>query len=88
MSQGHLGSSTAGRSEGPSALRQQLKRETAGLHKRLEAQLGLIEPEFSIQRYLRVLEIFSGSTLRSKPAWCGSRLRAPRSAFRCVRAPS
>jgi heme oxygenase len=60
MSPGHLGSSTAERSEAPSALRQQLKRETAGLHKRLEAQLGLIEPEFSIQRYLRVLEIFYG----------------------------
>ena len=46
--------------EGASPLRQQLKRETAGLHQRLEAQLGLLEPELSIHRYRRVLRTFYG----------------------------
>ena len=72
-----------------STLRQQLKRETLALHQQLEAELGLLEPELSIHRYRRVLDAPStGSTLRSKPAWCAWRLRAPRSAFRCGRAPS
>ena len=59
-SPGHFGSNTAGRRDGASPLRQQLKRETAGLHQRLEAQLGLLEPELSIHRYRRVLQIFYG----------------------------
>ena len=53
-------SNTAGVREGASPLRQQLKRETAGLHQRLEAQLGLMEPELSIHRYQRVLRTFYG----------------------------
>ena len=53
-------SNTAGLREGASPLRQQLKRETAGLHQRLEAQLGLLEPELSIHRYRRVLRTFYG----------------------------
>ena len=56
----HFGSNTAGRRDGPSPLHQQLKRETAGLHKRLEAQLGLFEPEFTIHRYIHVLQVFYG----------------------------
>ena len=47
-SQRHFGSNATGRRDGGSLLHQQLKRETAGLHKRLEAQLGLFEPGFSI----------------------------------------
>ena len=53
-------STTDGRREGASPLRQQLKRETAALHQRLEAQLGLLEPELSIHRYRQVLEAFYG----------------------------
>lgn len=56
----HFGSNTAGRRDGASRLHQQLKRETAGLHKRLEAQLGLFEPGFSIHRYVQVLQVFYG----------------------------
>ena len=37
-----------------------MKRETAELHQRLESQLGLMEPELSIQRYQRVLRTFYG----------------------------
>lgn len=59
-SPGYFGSNTAGRREGASLLHQKLKRETAGLHKRLEAQLGLFEPDFSIHRYVQVLQIFYG----------------------------
>ena len=59
-SPGHFASNTAGLREGASPLRQQLKRETAGLHQRLEAQLGLLEPELSIHRYRRVLRTFYG----------------------------
>jgi heme oxygenase len=59
-SPGHFGSNTAGRRDGASLLHQQLKRETAGLHERLEATLGLFEPEFSIHRYVQVLQIFHG----------------------------
>jgi len=59
-SQRHFGSNTAGRRDGASLLHQQLKRETAGLHKRLEAQLGLFEPDFSVHRYVQVLKIFYG----------------------------
>lgn len=43
-----------------SPLRQRLKHETAALHQRLEAELGLLEPELSIFRYRRVLETFYG----------------------------
>jgi heme oxygenase len=46
--------------ERASKLHQQLKRETAGLHQQLEAQLGLMEPELSIHSYLRVLRTFYG----------------------------
>jgi heme oxygenase len=42
------------------SLRQQLKRETATLHQRLEAQLGLLEPQLSLHRYRQVLETFYG----------------------------
>lgn len=45
---------------GASPLRQQLKRETAGLHRRLEAHLGLLDSDLSIDRYRRVLESFLG----------------------------
>ena len=54
-SPGHFGSNTAGRRDGASPLRQQLKRETADLHRRLEAQLGLLEPELSLRPLRRVL---------------------------------
>jgi heme oxygenase (biliverdin-IX-beta and delta-forming) len=54
-------SSTAdGRREAASPLRQQLKRETADLHRRLEIRLGLLESELSLDRYRRVLELFFG----------------------------
>lgn len=59
-SQRHFGSNATGRRDGGSLLHQQLKRETAGLHKRLEAQLGLFDPDFSLHRYVRVLQIFYG----------------------------
>jgi len=59
-SPGHFGSNTAGRRDGASLLHQQLKRETAGPHKRLEAQLGLFESDFSIHRYVQVLKVFYG----------------------------
>ena len=88
MSQAHLGLSTAGRREGPSALRQQLKRETAGLHKRLEAQLGLIEPEISIRRYLRVLQVFYGFYAPVEASLVRLTAAGPPLGFRCVRAPS
>jgi len=57
---GHFGSNTAARRDRASLLHQQLKRETAGLHKRLEAQLGLFESEFTIHCYVQVLQIFYG----------------------------
>jgi heme oxygenase len=54
-------SSTSDRGrEGASALRQQLKRETADLHRRLEIGLGLLEPGLSLDRYRHVLEFFFG----------------------------
>jgi len=46
-------------SEGTS-LRQQLKRKTAGLHQRLDAQLALLEPDLSIHRYQHVPRSFYG----------------------------
>jgi heme oxygenase len=56
----HFGSKSAERRDGISLLHQQLKCETAELHLRLEAQLGLLEPELSIHRYQRVLQTFYG----------------------------
>jgi heme oxygenase len=49
-----------GRRDGASPLRQQLKRETAELHRRLERDLGLLEGDLSRERYRRVLEFFFG----------------------------
>ena len=46
--------------DGVSSLRRQLKRETATVHQRLEAQLGLLEPQLSLHRYRKVLETFYG----------------------------
>jgi heme oxygenase (biliverdin-IX-beta and delta-forming) len=59
-STGHIAASTAARREGHSPLRQQLKRETAALHQRLEAQLGLLDPALSIERYRRALQVLYG----------------------------
>ena len=53
-------STTDGRGPDASPLRQQLKRETAALHRRLEMALGLLESELSLDRYRRVLELFFG----------------------------
>ena len=46
--------------EDASPLRHRLKRETAGLHRRLEAELGLLDAELTLDRYRRVLETFLG----------------------------
>ena len=60
-STGYRASNPAGRREGrPSPLRQELKRETAALHQRLEAQLGLLDPALSLPRYRRVLQMLYG----------------------------
>jgi heme oxygenase len=48
------------RPKGDSPIRQELKRETADLHRRLEMAVGLLESELSIERYRRVLELFFG----------------------------
>jgi heme oxygenase len=56
----HYVANATARRYGASALRRQLKRETAGLHQRLEAELGLLEPELSIDRYRQVLQSFLG----------------------------
>jgi heme oxygenase len=53
-------SNTAGQRGRASPLRKQLKRETADLHRRLEAHLGLLEPQLSLDRYRRVLQAFFG----------------------------
>ena len=45
---------------GASPLRQQLKRETADLHRRLEAELALLDPTLSLERYRRILQWFFG----------------------------
>ena len=55
-----LRSTPEGRREEASPLRQQLKRGTADLHRRLELALGLLESELSLDRYRRVLEFFFG----------------------------
>jgi heme oxygenase len=48
------------RREGSSTLRQELRRGTADLHRRLELDLGLLDSELSMGRYRRVLELFFG----------------------------
>ena len=53
-------STTDGRREGASPLRQELRRETADLHRRLEIDLGLLHSELSLERYRRLLEVFFG----------------------------
>jgi heme oxygenase len=53
-------SNTAGQPQRASSLHQQLRRETAGLHRRLEARLGLLGPQLSLDRYRRVLQAFFG----------------------------
>jgi heme oxygenase len=55
-----LGAKTSGGDREASPLRQRLKRETSGLHRRLEEQLGLLDPALSRHRYSRVLQIFYG----------------------------
>ena len=51
-----------------SALHQALKRETRALHKRLEAELGLLEPALTIGRYRQVLRAFHGWYSPVEPA--------------------
>jgi heme oxygenase len=46
--------------QGDSPVRQQLKRETADLHRRLEIGLGLLDPNLSLDRFRRILELFFG----------------------------
>ncbi|MEO6419102.1 MAG: biliverdin-producing heme oxygenase [Polyangiaceae bacterium] len=46
--------------EATTSLRHMLKRGTAGPHRRLEAQLGLLEPGLDTRRYRRVLELLYG----------------------------
>jgi heme oxygenase (biliverdin-IX-beta and delta-forming) len=53
-------STTDGRREGALPLRQELRRETADVHRRLEVDLGLLDSELSLDRYRRVLEFFVG----------------------------
>ena len=45
---------------GPTPLRRRLRRETAGLHQHLEAQLAVLDPQLSIHRYRNVLRAFYG----------------------------
>src|SRR5918995_1595167 len=53
-------STSHGRRQGISPVRERLKRETADLHRRLETRLGLLEPNLSLDRYRRILELFLG----------------------------
>ena len=55
---GDMSSSSGQSPGGPSPLRAQLKRRTAGLHQRVEAQLGSLTS--SIQRYSQVLRTLHG----------------------------
>src|SRR3954471_20825041 len=84
-------STTGRRREDALPLRQELKRETADLHRRLEIDLGLLEAELSLDRYRRVLEFFFGfyapSMLPLRRGWRAWRRRGPRSAYRCEPAP-
>ena len=41
-------------------VRQQLKRATADLHRRLETELRLLDPDLSLDRYRRILKCFFG----------------------------
>lgn len=50
----------AGTVLGETTLRQRLQRSTAAVHRRLEAQLGLLKPDLDISRYRRVLETSYG----------------------------
>jgi heme oxygenase (biliverdin-IX-beta and delta-forming) len=43
-----------------SLIRQQLKRDTTSLHRRLETDLGLLDADLSVDRYRRILELFLG----------------------------
>jgi len=49
-----------GRSEGALPVRQQLKRATGDLHRRLETELRLLDAALSLDRYRRILECFFG----------------------------
>ena len=46
--------------QGVSPVRDRLKRETADLHRRLETELGLLDPNLSLNRYRQILELFFG----------------------------
>jgi heme oxygenase len=74
-------STTERRPAGDSPLRQQLKRETADLHRRLEIALGLLEPELSIDRYRRVLEFFFGFYAPIEHALAGVAAEGPALGF-------
>jgi heme oxygenase len=53
-------STSHGCRQGISPVRERLKRETADLHRRLETELGLLDPNLSLARYRRILELFFG----------------------------
>jgi heme oxygenase len=48
------------RSEDALPVRQQLKRATAELHRRLDSELRLLDPDLCLDRYRRILECFFG----------------------------
>jgi heme oxygenase len=48
------------RRQGVAPVRQQLKRATTDLHRRLETELGLLDPNLSLDRYRRILELLFG----------------------------
>src|SRR5947207_966676 len=60
MSEPRSTSCSEGRSEGPSPIREQLKRATADLHRRLETGMDLLDPDLSLHRYRRTLECCFG----------------------------
>jgi heme oxygenase (biliverdin-IX-beta and delta-forming) len=53
-------STSDGRRDGVSPVRERLKRETADVHRRLETELGLLDPALSLTRYRQILELFFG----------------------------
>ncbi len=53
-------STTTEQPDGPTSLRRRLRRETAGLHRHLEAQLALHDPRLSMHGYRHVLRAFYG----------------------------
>jgi len=55
-----LGRATESAGSGAPTLRLRIRRETADLHGRLEAGLGLLDPGLTIDRYRRVLVDFHG----------------------------